>query len=166
MTPAHNNHRHSSAKYLKSLDIIAPFLACDHQEAKSILAISFSASSIMTAFVNSFLSVSSLTRPSSFSGSKVSSHCSTATARWSMVQSKSIPFMEAPPALDGTAIGDVGFGKHLSHLIFLLFHARQGSNKISKTHSWLNCFFLSILDPFGISKYANFKFLQEAEIKV
>ncbi|GAB0490155.1 hypothetical protein MMPV_001387 [Pyropia vietnamensis] len=39
----------------------------------------------------------------------VSPSASARVARWTMVKSKAMPFMEAPPALDGTMAGDVGF---------------------------------------------------------
>lgn len=42
-------------------------------------------------------------------GCRVAAPAAPAAARWTMVKSKAIPFLEAPPALDGSMIGDVGF---------------------------------------------------------
>lgn len=39
----------------------------------------------------------------------VSPSASARTARWTMVKSKAMPFMEAPPALDGTMAGGTFF---------------------------------------------------------
>lgn len=56
-----------------------------------------------------FVPIVSLTRPSVFSGARVSSQTAPVAARVSMVMSKSIPYAECPPKLDGTMAGDVGF---------------------------------------------------------
>jgi len=63
----------------------------------------------MMGFVSSFAGGASLAvrARSSLAGRAVSvpPAASVRVARWSMVKSKSMPFMEAPPALDGTMAG-------------------------------------------------------------
>lgn len=61
----------------------------------------------MVAFVSAF---SGALRPSAFNGARFSSRSAPArTARFSMEASPSVPFLERPPKLDGSAPGDVGF---------------------------------------------------------
>ncbi|GAB0497663.1 hypothetical protein MMPV_010068 [Pyropia vietnamensis] len=64
----------------------------------------------MMGFVSSFAGAT-LRVPSALAGRAlvVAPASAARVARWSMVQSKAMPFMEAPPALDGTLAGDVGF---------------------------------------------------------
>lgn len=62
----------------------------------------------MIAFVSAF-GGASLARPTAFSGSSVSTRYAPSVAKVSMSMSKSIPYMETPPKLDGSLPGDVGF---------------------------------------------------------
>ncbi|OSX76040.1 hypothetical protein BU14_0209s0031 [Porphyra umbilicalis] len=62
----------------------------------------------MLGFVSAF-GGATLRAPTAFAGCRVAAPAAPAVARWTMVKSKAIPFMEAPPALDGSMIGDVGF---------------------------------------------------------
>lgn len=50
-----------------------------------------------------------VSRPSAFSGARLSQCAAPTNARFSMVASRSIPFMERPAKLDGTLPGDAGF---------------------------------------------------------
>lgn len=62
----------------------------------------------MVAFVSAFSGVS-LARPSAFSGSRISSRNAPIAAKFTMVKSAAIPYAEAPPKLDGSMPGDIGF---------------------------------------------------------
>jgi len=60
----------------------------------------------MNAFVGGFVPA----RAGSLMGTRVSHSAPRSVARFSMMaKSKSVPFMERPPALDGSMAGDVGF---------------------------------------------------------
>lgn len=67
----------------------------------------------MMGFVSSFAGSATLAvrARSALAGRAVavSPSASAQVARWSMVQSKAMPFMEAPPALDGTMAGGTFF---------------------------------------------------------
>lgn len=67
--------------------------------------------STMMGFVSSFAGAT-LRTPSALAGRAVAVAPASAArvARWSMVQSKAMPFMEAPPALDGTLAGGMFCG--------------------------------------------------------
>lgn len=70
----------------------------------------------MFAFVNSFVP----TLRSGFTGAAVTAPRATSPATVSMVASKAVPFLEAPPKLDGTMVGDMGFDPlYLSNYIDL-----------------------------------------------
>jgi len=58
----------------------------------------------MLGFVSAF-GGATLRAPTAFAGCRVAAPAAPAVARWTMVKSKAIPFMEAPPALDGSMIG-------------------------------------------------------------
>lgn len=69
----------------------------------------------MMGFVSSFAGAT-LRAPSALAGRAVTVAPAARVARWSMVQSKAMPFMEAPPALDGSLAGGT----------FLFFVGRHG----------------------------------------
>lgn len=59
----------------------------------------------MSAFVSPF----TVSFRSSLRGTALSSPCASGRPAISMVASKAVPFLEAPPKLDGSMVGDVGF---------------------------------------------------------
>lgn len=59
----------------------------------------------MLAFASAFGGATALRAPTAFAGCRVAAPAAPAAARWTMVKSKAIPFLEAPPALDGSMIG-------------------------------------------------------------
>lgn len=62
----------------------------------------------MVAFVSAF-GGAALSRPTAFSGVRLSSRATPVASRVSMDASKSVPFLDRPAKLDGSLPGDVGF---------------------------------------------------------
>lgn len=59
----------------------------------------------MLGFASAFGGATALRAPTAFAGCRLAAPAAPVAARWTMVKSKAIPFMEAPPALDGSMIG-------------------------------------------------------------
>ncbi|CAN8074008.1 unnamed protein product [Agarophyton chilense] len=79
----------------------------------------------MMAFVSSFSAVAR----SAFAGAALAAPCVQSRPNATMVASKAIPFLEAPPKLDGSLVGDSGFDPlYLSNYIDLDY-ARAGELK-------------------------------------
>lgn len=69
----------------------------------------FSFNTIRTTTMSAFVSPFTVSFRSSLRGTALSSPCASGRPAISMVASKAVPFLEAPPKLDGSMVGDVGF---------------------------------------------------------